>query len=164
MTSTSTMLRRVGIAFLAGLTGLTMLVYALERTSLVNFAATLEGAEAQTPVRVYVTMFVGLALLNLSTFYALGQWAAYLREHPDASQMPVWALLALIVLPGAALVTSVATHAGYIRGLDEVPLDPNMGFVGFQVVLGAMVIIALVLLAARWSPGFRQPRPQPAVD
>ena len=162
MTTTNGLLRRVGVAFALGLTGLTMVIWALERTSLINFAAVLDGADAGTPMRVYVTMFVGLALVNLCTFYAVREWSAYLREHPDSAQLPVWFLVILIVLPGAALVISVATHAGYIRGLDQVPMDPNMGFVGFQVVMAALLLVALVLLGVRWAPGYKRVRPDTA--
>ncbi|MFW2513647.1 hypothetical protein ACNI3K_07695 [Demequina sp. SO4-13] len=164
MRSASSLVRRVMAALVLGIVGLTMLVWALERTSLVNFAAMHDGAEAETPIRVYVTMFIGLAVVNLCTFWAVSQWSAYLRAHPDAPQLPVWFLLVLVVLPGAALITSVATHAGYIRSLDAVPVDPNMGFVAFQVMMAALVIIALVLLGARWAPGYKAPRetqPQP---
>lgn len=164
MISTTSLLRRVGGALAVGLTGLTMVVWALERTSLINFAEVLDGANVATPMRVYVTMFVGLALVNLSTFYAVRQWSDYLREHPDTAQLPVWFLVLLIVVPGAALVTSVATHAGYIRGLDQVPMDPNPGFIGFQVVMAALIIIALVLLGVRWAPGYKHPQARPAID
>lgn len=159
MRSASSLVKRVMLAIVLGIIGLTMLIYALERTSLVNFAASHDGAEAQTPLRVFMTMFVGLAVVSLCAFWALDQWASYLRAHPDVKQLPVWFLVVLIVLPGGALITSVATHAGYIRSLDAVPTDPNAGFVAFQVVMAALVIVALVLLAARWAPGYKL-RPQ----
>ncbi|WP_062134957.1 hypothetical protein [Demequina aestuarii] len=158
------LVRRVTIAIVLGVIGLTMLIYALERTSLVNFAATHDGTEAVIPVRVYLTMFVGLAMVNLCAFWALDHWGAYLRAHPDVTQLPVWFLVLLIILPGGALVTSVATHAGYIRSLDAVPVDPNAGFIAFQVIMAALVIIALVLLGARWAPGYKPPREAPAQD
>ncbi|GIG53282.1 hypothetical protein [Demequina activiva] len=164
MSTTRSLLRRVGGALAAGVVGLTMVVWALERTSLINFAMVIEGADVSTPMRVYVTMFVGLALVNLSTFYAVRQWSDYLREHPGTAQLPVWFLVILIVLPGAALITSVATHAGYIRGLDSVPMDPNPGFVGFQVIMSALIIVALVLLGVRWAPGYKRPQARPATD
>lgn len=156
-------MRRVILAIIVGLIGLTMLIYALERTSLVNFAAMHDGTEAVIPMRIYITMFVGLATVNLCAFWVLNQWSQYLRAHPDVKQLPVWFLVLLIVLPGGALITSVATHAGYIRSLDVVPVDPNAGFVAFQVIMAALVIIALVLLGARWAPGYKHPghvRPQ----
>ncbi|MFN3866770.1 MAG: hypothetical protein ACK4MD_08675 [Demequina sp.] len=155
MRSVSSLVRRVMLALALGLVGLTMLLYALERTSLVNFAAMREGTAAQPPMRIFVTMFVGLAVVNLCTFWAVNQWASYLRSHPEVKQLPVWSLVVLIVLPGGALLTSVATHAGYIRSLDTVPVDPNPGFVAFQVIMAALVIIALVLLGVRWAPGYK---------
>ena len=117
-----------------------------------------DGAEAETPMRVFVTRFVGLSLVNLCPVWAVREWSNYLRVHPHTPQLPVWFLVVLIILPGAALITSVATHAGYIRSLDAVPVDPNMGFVAFQALMAAMVIIALVLLGARWAPGYKPPR------
>lgn len=161
MSRESSLVRRVIVAIVLGVIGLTMLIYALERTSLINFEAAHSGTEPETPVTVFVTMFVGLAVVNLCAFWALDQWGAYLRAHPDVKQLPVWALVLLIVLPGAALVTSVATHAGYIRSLDTIPSQPNAGFIAFQVVMAALVILALVLLAARWAPGYKPVRPSP---
>ncbi|MFV0634786.1 hypothetical protein [Demequina sp.] len=149
---TKTIFRQVMGMLLVGLVGLTMLFYGLERTSLVMFA---EGPGVKPPMRVYVTLFVGLAIVNLCIFFALRQWSLYLRTNRDARQLPVWALLGLILCGGAALVAAIATHAGYVRTLETVPLEPNMGYVGFQVITSALVIIPLVLLGARWAPGYR---------
>lgn len=158
MSRESSLVRRVMVAIALGMIGLTMLIYALERTSLINFEAAHEGTDPDTPISIFITMFVGLAVVNLCAFWALDQWGAYLRAHPDVKQLPVWSLVLLIVLPGGGLVTSVATHAGYIRSLDTIPSQPNAGFVAFQVVMAALVILALVLLAARWAPGYKPPR------
>lgn len=162
MTSSSLVKRALG-ALVVGVTGLTMLLYGLEQSSLHAFAAHDTGTAARPPVGVYVTLFLGLVAVSLSACWILQQWSAYVRQHPDVKHLPAWFLIALIVLPGGGLVYSVATHASYIRSLDQVPLEPNLGFVAFQVIMAALVIIALVLLVVRWSPGYHRPQPRPDV-
>lgn len=157
MTSSSLVKRVIG-ALMVGVIGLTMLLYALEQSSLVAFAARQTGDDSRPAMSVYVTLFIGLAAVSLSAYWALLQWSAYVRLHPDVKHLPVWFLIVLIVAPGAGLIYSVATHATYIRSLDQVPLEPNLGFVAFQVVMAALVIIALVLLAVRWAPGYKRPQ------
>ncbi|WP_297084570.1 hypothetical protein [uncultured Demequina sp.] len=146
------LMRRMGVTLAIGLTGLTMLMYALERTSLIVFA---EGSGTNPPVRIYLTLFAGFVIVNLCTFFALSQWARYLRFHPETKQLPLWFLVALLLLSGAALLTAMANHAGYLRSLDAVSVDPNGGYIAFQVVFGALLIVSLVLLAVRWSPGYK---------
>ena len=155
------LVRRVGIDAVVGIIGLTMLLWALERTSLVGFA---EGAGANPPFRVFLTMFVGLAAVNLCTFDALKRWSQYLRDHPETRQVPVWFLLVLLLSAGGSLIFAMATHAGYLRGLDTVSTTPSMGYVGFQVVMAMFVIISLVLLASRWAPGYKRPAGAPIAD
>lgn len=163
MTS-SGLVKRVIAAVVVGVTGLTMLLYALEQTSLHAFAAHDAGSQSRPPVGVYLTLFMGLVAVSVSACWILQQWSAYVRQHPDVKHLPGWFLLSLIVLPGVGLVYSMATHASYIRGLDQLPLEPNLGFIAFQVVMAALMITALVLLTVRWSPGYyrAQPRSAPA--
>lgn len=161
MTSSSLVKRVLG-ALVVGVTGLTMLLYGLEQSSLHAFAAHGTGAAARPPMGVYITLFLGLVAVSLSACWVLQQWSAYVRQHSDVKHLPAWFLITLIVLPGGGLIYSVATHAGYIRSLDQVPMEPNLGFVAFQVIMAALVIIALVLLVVRWSPGYRRPQPRPA--
>ncbi|WP_084104415.1 hypothetical protein [Demequina sp. NBRC 110056] len=158
--TTKSLVRRAGALIITGIVGLTMLFYALERTSLVTFA---EGAGARPPFRIYLTLFVGLAIVNLCVFYGFKMWARYVREHPDTRHLPIWFLLTILVIGGGALITAVATHAGYLRGLDTMPEAPNMGYVGFQVIAAAFVLIPLVLLCARFAPGYKRAvgAPQP---
>lgn len=156
MTSSS-LVKRVIAALAVGIVGLTMLLYALEQSSLHAFAASQTGDTSRPAASVYLTLFIGLATVSLSACWVLQQWSTYVRLHPDVKQLPVWFLIALIVLPGGGLIYSVATHASYIRSLDQVPTEPNLGFVAFQVIMAALVIIALVLLAVRWAPGYKRP-------
>lgn len=156
MMSASSLVKRTMVALALGMLGLTMLLWALEATSLNRFDAANTGADAGTPLSIYLTMFVGLALLNLCVFWALQQWSAYARAHPDVKHLPVWFLVILIVGPLGGLVYSIATHASYIRSLDVVPTEPNLGFVAFQVLMATLVILSLVLLAARWTPGYKR--------
>src|SRR5690606_20218067 len=94
-------------------------------------------------------------LLNFSTFYALTKWARYLRRHPETPQAPVWLLIGVIVVAGAALLTAVANHSAFVRTQVPVPMDISHGFIAFQVVTGALVLVPLVLLGVRWAPGYR---------
>lgn len=147
------------VALALGMLGLSMLFYALEATSLNRFAAANNEVEAGTPARIYISMFVGLALLNLCVFWSIQQWSAYARAHPDVKHLPVWFLMFLIVAPVGGLVYSIASHASYVRSLDVVPVDPNLGFVAFQVLMATFVLLSLVLLAARWAPGYKRTAP-----
>ncbi|MCB2411426.1 hypothetical protein LGT39_01015 [Demequina sp. TTPB684] len=135
--------------------GLSMMFYSFERLSLVQLAHTLDQGDGRAPGTVQASLFVGLALLNLSAFFALFRWANYLREYPRTPQAPVWFLLTLLLVGGAATVWALATHAGWLRTLDEVPLSVHWGYIAFQVVAAMLVLVPLVLLGARWSPGYK---------
>lgn len=150
MTSSSLVKRVIG-ALIGGVIGLTMVLYALEQSSLRGFAAGQTGAVSRPPLSVYVTLFIGLVAVSLSAYWAFQQWTAYVREHSGVLHLPVWFLVPLLVLPGGALVYSIATHSSYLESLDQVPAEPNLGYVAFQVVMAALTIISGVLLAARWS-------------
>ncbi len=136
----------------AGMLGMTMMFWALERTVLLTFAS---GAESNPPARIYFILFIGLSLMNVAAFLAMLQWSRFLRENPDTKQVPMWALGLVSAFAVAALVTAVATHAAYVRSLDSVPVDPNQGYVAFQVVMGMFVAVSLVLAAVRWAPGYK---------
>lgn len=136
--------------------GLSMMFYSFERLSLVQLAHTLGQGDGGPPGTVQASLFVGLALINLSALFALNRWANFLREFPKTKQAPVWFLVALLLFGGAAMVWALATHAGWLRTLDEVPLSVPWGYISFQVVAAMLVLIPLVLLAARWSPGYKR--------
>jgi hypothetical protein len=142
-------------ALVAGVTGMAMLFWALERSSLVALQAAADGVDHSPPAHIYLTMFVGLSLMNLATFYALTNWSRYLRAHPDTQQLPMWFLMALIFVAGAAMVFGLATHAGWVRLQDPIPVDPSLGYVLYMTVMGALVVVPLVLLGVRWSPGYK---------
>jgi hypothetical protein len=142
-------------ALVAGIVGLFMAFYSLERLSLINLATSLHQDDGKPPLSVTLSLFGGLALLNLALFYAVSRWARYLRTHPRTTQAPVWLLIGTFVLAGAAMVWALATHAGWLRIQDSVPLSVHWGYISFQVVAASLVLISLVLLAARWSPGYK---------
>jgi len=154
----SSFLARMGLLFAVAATGLTMMFYSFERLSLVQLAHTLgQGqGDGRAPGTVQASLFVGLALLNLSALFALNRWAHFLREFPNTSQAPLWFLVALLLFGGGAMVWALATHSGWLRTLDEVPVSVQWGYIGFQVVAAMLVLIPLVLLAARWSPGYKR--------
>lgn len=150
--SLSRLLWTLGGLLAVGMIGMSMMFWALERTVLLTFA---DGAGSEPPFRIYMILFIGLSAMSLSGFYALLHWSRYLRENPETTQAPVWLLAIVGALAVAALVTAVATHAAYIRSLDVVPVDPNQGYVAFQVVMGTLIGVALVLTGARWAPGYK---------
>lgn len=152
----SSFLARMGLLFAVAAVGLSMMFYSFERLSLVQLAHTLRQGDGGAPGTVQASLFVGLALLNLSALFALNRWAHFLREFPNTSQAPLWFLVALLLFGGAAMVWALATHSGWLRTLDEVPFSVHWGYIGFQVVAAMLVLIPLVLLAARWSPGYKR--------
>ncbi len=149
-------LARMGLFFAVAAVGLSMMFYAFERLSLVQLAHTLGQGDGRAPGTVQASLFVGLALINLSALFALNRWAKYLREFPETSQAPVWFLVALLLFGGGAMVWALATHSGWLHTLEEGPLSVHWGYIAFQVVAAMLVLIPLVLLAARWSPGYKQ--------
>lgn len=148
-------LRRMAGALVVGVFGLCMAFYSLERLSLINLATSLEQDDGKAPLSVTLSLFAGLALLNIALFYAVSRWAKYLRTHPRTSQAPAWLLIGIFVVAGAAMVWALATHAGWLRLQESVPLSVHWGYIAFQVVAAALVLVSLVLLAARWSPGYK---------
>lgn len=148
-------LRRMAGALVVGVLGLCMAFYSLERLSLINLATSLQQDDGKPPASVTFSLFAGLALLNLALFYAVSRWAKYLRTHPRTAQAPAWLLIGTFMVAGAAMVWALATHAGWLRLQDSVPLSVDWGYIAFQVVAAALVLVSLVLLAARWSPGYK---------
>ncbi len=132
-----------------------MLFWALERTSLVAFAADTHGRAAQPPFSIYVMMFVGLILVNFAVFYSLSEWSKHLRRNPQTLQAPVWVLFSIAAVSGAALITGIANHSAFVQSHEVIPMDIDRGFIAYQVVTTTFVLAPLVLLAVRWSPGYR---------
>ncbi len=148
-------LRRMAGAFVIGVLGLCIAFYSLERLSLINLATSLQQDDGKPPLTVTFSLFGGLAVLNLALFYAVSRWAKYLRTHPRTTQAPAWLLIGTFTVAGAAMVWALATHAGWLRLQESVPLSVQWGYIAFQVVAAALVLVSLVLLAARWSPGYK---------
>ncbi|SEJ50122.1 hypothetical protein [Demequina mangrovi] len=142
---------RMSGALAAGVLGLTLIFWQLEHAQLHAFA----GLGRPSPA-VYALLFAGLLLLNFSVFYALTRWARFVREHPDTRQLPPWFLIAIIVISGGVLVTGIAVHAGYLRSLDPLPMTISQGFVAFEAAFASLALVPLVLLAVRWSGGYRR--------
>lgn len=142
---------RMGGALALGVLGLALIFWQLEHASLYAFADRGRPSPA-----VYTLLFAGLILLNVAVFYALTRWARFVREHPDTTQLPPWLLIGIVVVSGAILVTGIATHAGYLRSLDPPTLEISQGFIAFEVSFAALILVPLVLLAVRWSGGYRR--------
>ncbi len=148
-------LRRMAGALVVGVLGMCMAFYSLERLSLINLATFLKQDDGKAPLSVTISLFTGLAILNLALFYAVSKWAKYLRTHPRTAQAPAWLLIGTFMVAGAAMVWALATHSGWLRIQEGVPLSVHWGYIGFQVVAATLVLVSLVLLAARWSPGYK---------
>jgi hypothetical protein len=67
----------------------------------------------------------------------------------------VWLLLAVIVVAGGAGVLGLATHWGYIRSLNVVPMAVDQGYIAYQVLTSAAVLGSMVVMGVRWAPGYR---------
>lgn len=142
-------------ALAAGIMGQIMLFWAIERTSLVAFEASVHGQAERAPFSTYVVMFLGLIILNFSVFFALTHWSRYLRRNPDVKQLPVWLLFSVAVVASAALLTGIANHSAFIQSHEVIPMRVDFEFIAFQVAMGTLVLLPMVLLAVRWSPGYR---------
>jgi hypothetical protein len=147
--------RMIG-SLVAGLFGLAMLLWALELTSLAALEGAQNGTDGRPDTGVYLLLFAGLVVVNLATFSALTRWSRYLREHPRTKQLPVVLLVGVLILMGTALVIGVAIHSDWLHAQAEAPTTVSQGYIAYQVVFGTIAIATLVLLAVRWSPGFRR--------
>ena len=149
------LLWRMGGALAAGVLGLYMTLSALERTALTSLASPGGGAE-RPPAGTYLLMFVGLALLNVATFFALTQWSRFTRANPDVRKAPVWLLILIMMFAFGMAVIGVAVHSAWVGEQTPVPTDLNQGFILFQVFFCALALVCLVLISVRWSPGFKR--------
>ena len=147
---------RMAGALVAGVIGLSMLIWGLELIAIASLQAADLGTSAQPGTGAYLLMFLGLVVVNLATFYALTHWSRYLREHPKTKQFPVAILVGVLVFAGAAIVFGVATHSTWMGDQEAATLVPRQGFVAYEVVFATVVIATLVLLAVRWSPGYKR--------
>lgn len=133
-----------------GVAGLMLMVDALERRSLVGFAEA-AGQPAETPMRVYVALFAGFAVVNLGVYFAHRVWGRYVREHPEVRQLPLWFPVTLMIVGVLALTFGMVGHAGWVRSQTPVPLEPDQGFLAYAIVMLTAILIAGVLLAVRRS-------------
>lgn len=151
MTVSAFMWRMAGL-LVAAMIGLAMLFWALERTTLVALAD--DAGAARPPFTVYLTMFLGLVVTGFAVLFAVVRWSRYLGEHPDTKQLPLWFALALLVLAGGALVAGIALHAAWMNGQDPAPTLVNDGIILFEVLMGTLALVPLVLVSVRWAPGY----------
>lgn len=142
---------RMGGAVAVGFLGLTLVFWQLEHASLMAFAG-----EGRPGPGVYALLFAGLVLTGGAVLFGFTRWADFLRHHPDMAQLPPWLAITVIVVAGAFFVTGTAVHAGWMRQQDPIPMTISQGYVAYQVVFAALALVPLVLLAARWSPGYRE--------
>lgn len=147
---------RMAGALVVGMIGLCMLIWALELTSIASLKAAQEGTSSDPATGTFLLMFAGLVVINLATFYALTQWSRYLREHPHTKQLPVALLVGVLILAGGAIVYGIATHSDWLRAQDPIPTTIRQGFIAYEVIFSTVVVATLVLLAVRWSPGYKR--------
>lgn len=147
---------RMAGALVVGMIGLCLLIWALELTSIASMKAAQDGTTAEPATGTFLLMFTGLVVINLATFFALTQWSRYLRENPNTKQFPVAVLVGVLILAGAAIVFGIALHSDWLRAQDPVPTTVRQGFIAYEVVFSTIVVATLVLLAVRWSPGYKR--------
>lgn len=146
---------RMGVLLALAVLGLSMAFYSLERLSLINLATSLGQDDGRSPLSVQLSLFIGLALVNLSAFWALIQWARYVRQHPGTRQAPPWLFVGIFVAAGAAMLWALATHSAWLRLQETVPAEVHWGYIAFQVVAASLLLTSVVLVAVRWSPGYK---------
>jgi len=149
------LLWQMGGALAAGILGLYLTFSALERTALTSLAAG-PGVSDRPPAGTYLLMFAGLAILNLATFFALTKWSRFMRANPDTRKLPVWLLLIIMVFGFGMAIVGVAVHSTWVTAQDVVPTQLNQGFILFEVFFCALALVCLVLIAVRWSPGYKR--------
>ena len=150
------LLVRMFSALFAGIVGLFMLFWALERVALTATQAKQMGSEATPGWHVYALLFGGLVVVNLATFFALTHWSRYLQDHPRTKQLAVVLQVSVLAAAGSALIAGIAVHSDKVLSHNPVPMAVNAGYIAYEVLFSTIVISALVLLAVRWSPGFRR--------
>lgn len=143
-------------ALVAGMIGLAMLFWALDKTSLFALAGGGNAETARAPVPVYLTLFVGLLVVTFSVFYAVVQWSTFLGDNPEIKQLPPWIGIAVGAVAGGSLLAAIATHAAWLNEQDPVPMAVNEGFILFEVLMGALLLIPMVLVGVRWAPGYQR--------
>jgi hypothetical protein len=144
-------------ASLAGLwISLAIVFYCLERLGLIRMAEMAGQGDGSRPPSLVAWLFIGFLLLNATLFYALTRWARFIRSNPATPQAPVSVLIALVAVCGAALIAAMAIHSTYLWSLEVVPMEVSWGYIAFQIIAGSVALIALVLIAVRWSPGYRR--------
>lgn len=149
---------KLSMCLLSGSAGLAVIFWSLESANLREMRATRAGEEADAPFSVYLVLLAGLTLLNVGVFFALSVWSRVLRANPETRQVPVWVLVAVIVVAGGAGLADFAIHAGEMRTASVLPDEPLAGYVAFQTAAATIVIAALVIMGVRWAPGHKRPR------
>lgn len=149
-------LARMAGALVVLIIGLTMMFYSIERLSLIRMAYTQGQGNGQFPVAVQASLFIGLIAVNFSLFFALTRWATFWRANPGLPQPPVYLLVSVLIVAGFAMVLAMASHAGYVRALEQTPTSVAWGYIAFQVIAASFALVALVLIAVRWSPGYHR--------
>jgi len=149
-------------ALVAGAAGLVLILVGVEKSTLIRADADLKGIATEPPGSVFVLFSIGVTLLSFAFFGALTVVGRHhrerRREHPEAREVPVLALLAIVVAVGGLGLWSYADHTIHIRSLSEVSLDVDWGFIALQALCGTIVIAALVVMGVRWTSGHQPAR------
>ncbi len=146
---------KLGGCLALGMTALGMIFWGLERTTLVDDAVRVMGESETIPTHIYVLIFVGLVLLSLAGFAAITVWGGFLKANPTTRQLPIWIVLVTMVVSGAAMIAGFAQHSAYVQSLDALPTDVNQGYIAYLVITATAVIVCIVIMSARWAPGYR---------
>lgn len=148
-------LRRMAAATALIMLGLIILVYGLERLMIDHHASATVRATTEVAPELMV-FFAGFVLVNLGVFYLLSRWASFYRSNPGLRQAPVSLLVGFVAVLGAAVITAMALHAGRMRHLAPGTPTISWGYIALMVVLVALLLLTLVFIAVRWSPGYHR--------
>ncbi|MDE0573442.1 hypothetical protein ON058_08435 [Demequina sp. B12] len=139
------MLWRMAAAFVVATIGLSMVFWALDEV----VAKRAAGDASGTPLSTYALIFSGLLLSFACWRYARSRWATHLAENPDSRPAPRWLWFPVAGVGAVGFVWGTVLHSSWLAQQDPAPLEPNLGFVLFQVLCVTLVLSASVALMKR---------------
>lgn len=148
-------LRRMAAATALIMLGLAILMYGLERLMIDHHASASMRATTEVAPELMV-FFAGFVLVNLGVFPLLSRWASFYRSNPGLRQAPVSLLVGIVAVLGAAVIGAMALHADRMKHTPPGTAEISWGYILLVVVLVALLLLTLVFIAVRWSPGYHR--------
>jgi len=151
----SVFLRRMAVSMTAVVAGLVLLMVGLEKLMIDHHGAVSARATSDVAPEL-VVFFAGFAVVNLGVFTALSWWARFSRSNPGIRQAPVSVLVLVVALLGGGAIAVMAHHADRMRAMAPGSVELSWPYVVTMVGLGTLMLLTLVFIAVRWSPGYHR--------